>query len=86
MFICENTGKETFVFGSTKQAANTEDSKPEELKLPPSPPDLLIDSDHLSDAKPSDITTDLELERVSLLLKSDLSALEFNSPNLLESL
>ena len=86
MYIWENTGKETFVFGSTKQAANTEDSKPEELKLPPSHPDLLTDSDHLLDVKPSDITTDPESEKDSLLLKSDQLVLEFNSPSQLESL
>ena len=85
-YTWENTGKETFVFGSTKLVANTEDFKPEELKLQPSHQDLLIDSDHLSDVKPSDITTDPEPEKVLLLLKSDQLVLEFNSLNQLELL
>jgi hypothetical protein len=85
-FIWENIGKEMFVFGSIKLVANIEDYKPEELKLLPSHPDLSIDLDHQWDAKPSDITTDLESEKDLLLLKSDQLALEFNSPNQLESL
>ena len=74
------------MFGSTKLVANTEDFKPEELKLQPSRLDLLIDSDHQSDVKPSDITTDPESEKDSLLLKSDQLVSEFNSLNPLESL
>jgi hypothetical protein len=83
---CENTGRETYASGSTKQVANTEDFKPEEPKLPLSPPDPLIDLDLQSDARLLDITTDPESERDSPLLRSDRLVLESSSPNLLESL
>jgi hypothetical protein len=72
MFISENTGKETFVFGSIKPGANTEDFKPEEPKLPLSHPDLLTDLDLQSGVKPLDITTDQELEKDSPSLKLSL--------------
>jgi hypothetical protein len=74
------------VSGLIKLGANKEDSKPEELKPLPSHPDLSTSSDHLLDAKPSDITTGPELEKDSLLLKSDQSALVFNLLSQSESL
>ena len=69
MFICENTGKETFVSGSTKPAASTEDFKPEEPKLLLYLPDLLIGLGLQSDAKLFDIIIDPESERDSHLPK-----------------
>ena len=66
MFICENTGKETFVSGSTKPAASTEGFKPKLLLYLP---DLLIGLGLQSDAKLFDITIDPESERDSHLPK-----------------
>jgi hypothetical protein len=86
MSTSANTGKETSVYGSTKQAANIEDSKPEEPKQLLFHPDLLIGSDLPSDVRLSDITTDLESEKDLLLLRSGLLDLECSLPNPLESL
>jgi hypothetical protein len=85
-YICASTGKETSASGSTKPVANIEDFRPEELKLQPFHPDLLIGLDLQLDAKLSGIITDPESAKDSPLLKSDLLVSECNSPNPLESL
>ena len=72
MYIEENIGKETSEPGSIKQAGRKEDFKPEELRQHHLLPDLSINLDHQSDAKPLDIATDPDSEEDSLLLKLSL--------------
>ena len=85
MFILENIGKEMSKFGSIKPEERKEDFKPEEPRLLLKHQDLLINLDHPSDAQLSGIVTDPDLVEDSLLLKSKLQVLEFNSLNPLES-
>lgn len=67
-----NTGRKTSEPGSTKPAERKEDFKPEGIEPLPSLPDLSIDLDPPSDAKPSGTTTDPDSEEDSLLQKSRL--------------
>ena len=84
MSTWESTGKPTSEFGWTKLPERVEDFKLEELELPPSPQGLLICSDLLSDAPPSDIITESETEEDLLSRKSKLPAWASNSPDQLE--
>lgn len=85
MFISENTGRETSEPGSTRPVEKEEDCKPEELELLPLLLDLLINLDHLLDAKLSDIVTDLDSEEDSLLMKLKLLVWVLNLLNPLAS-